>query len=147
MKRTNIKICPSQSAIKKITDFCIEHSLPYDDFIKDPHCTIAISKDVLIPVSKIKLPDFKQVLVCNAGLKVFDTIDNGKTLVIFFDSDDLYLANEFYKQKYKLISRHSYIPHITLQKNITDKKLLSKIPLMPKLGFNFILNRIVMDNG
>lgn len=141
MERTNIKVCPSQNAIKKIINFCITHSLPYNDFLEGPHCTIAFSKEILTPISMIEQPKFKRVLVRNAYIDVFDTSDDGRVLVVRFDSGVLRQANDFYRKEYRLASKYAYSPHITLQKNLQEEMA---IPL--KLNFNFILNRVVMDN-
>lgn len=141
MERTNIKIIPSQSAIKKIINFCLKHNLPYADFLKDPHCTIAYSKEVLTPVCMIEKPDFKAVRVTNAYIDTFQTDNDGKVAVIKFESDALQRANAFYRKEYSLTSKYAYSPHITLQKNIPG--LLANYP---KLDFDFVLNQIIMDN-
>ena len=141
MEQTNIKIVPSKTAIEKIINFCIKHNLPYEDFLKDPHCTIAYSKEVLTPVRMIEQPNFKFIRVKGAYVDTIQTDDDGKVAVIKFESNALEQANAFYRREYFLTSKYAYSPHITLQKNLSDL-----LPNYPKLDFDFILDRIVMDN-
>lgn len=140
LKFTNIKIVPSQTAKQKIKRFCRAYNLPYQDFAADPHCTIAFSREILVPAVQISAPPFQRILVQNAKLDVFDTRDDGQVLVIRFEAEALSQANAFYRSKYKIPAKYPYLPHITLQKNIRAKPRLKRLP------FNFYLDKIVIHN-
>ena len=140
MEFTNVKIVPSKTAIAKIKRFCDAHGLPHADFDAVPHCTIVFSRDIIVPARKIPRPDFERIRVGDARLKIFKTRDDGDCLVICFSSDKLARANAFYRARLNIPARYEYAPHITLQKNLT------RAPRLAKIDFNFMLDKVVIEN-
>lgn len=140
MEFTNVKIIPSATAITKIKRFCDVHGLPHADFDAAPHCTIVFSRDIIVPARKIPRPDFERIAVRNPRLKIFHTRDDGDCLVMCFSSDKLARANAFYRGRLNIPAKYEYVPHITLQKN------LARSPRLPRVDFDFMLDKVVIEN-
>lgn len=142
--RTNIKLIPSELTQEKLACILHNYNLPCQDFIADPHCTIIYSNDV-VDVTTISLPPFIfPVIGKNSRFEFFDTMYDGIVLVIEFDCKAAEQCFNYVKQTYNISTRYSeYRAHITLQKNVPNKDLLT----LPDIPFNLEFDKLEADNG
>lgn len=141
-KITNIRIVPCDDTIKKIMHLAESCNFPHADFDAHPHCTIIYSPD-FIDAKDIKLPTIKTPIVAtNPELKIFRTKDDGDVLVIEFDCEKANQCFEYMKTKYNISTKYNeYRPHITLQKNISNKYMS-----LPKINFDLFFDKLLVTN-
>lgn len=138
--RTNIKILPDKATITNIDNLLKQHGISGVDFHNDSHCTIIYSPDI-IDVNKITLPE-TELPICgtNAHFEFFDTRDDGIVLVIEFESDVATNIFKYLKQQYNFTTKYNeYRPHITIQKNMTEK------PTLPKIDFDLYFDNLIKE--
>lgn len=138
--RINIKLIPDSNTINRICEILKKHNIPCNDFMNDSHCTIIYSPDIINP-NNIILPKYNLPIVGkNAHFEFFDTHDDGIVLVIEFESDVAKNIFQYLKQQYNFATKYNeYRPHITIQKNMTEKTTL------PKIDFDLYFDNLIKE--